>query len=103
MLISTIFNLITLLVIFNHEIYANNFTCLNGEFSDASKICDGNSDCIDSSDERSELCSTFICQSDQFKCLYGACIDREKFCNGEIDCIDGSDEFNCGKSETSCE
>lgn len=104
MYISTVFILIGALVIFiDVEIYANNFTCLNGDSSDASSICDGISDCLDSSDERNELCSTIICHADQFKCFYGACINREKFCNGVTDCKDGSDEFNCGKSETSCE
>lgn len=93
---------VTFFIIDDHLTHANNFTCLNGDSADVSEICDGFADCLDSSDERIELCSTFICQADRFKCYYGACISREKFCNGIRDCVDGSDEFNCGKSETSC-
>lgn len=82
---------------------AVNFTCQSGESVGANEICNGVADCIDSSDERKELCLATICQPNQFKCYYGACVERVKFCNKNSDCLDGSDEFNCGRSTKSCE
>lgn len=80
----------------------NNFTCLNGQSIGANRICDGRDDCLDASDERSELCATIICAENNFKCYYGACVGRDKLCNGAKDCLDGSDEANCGKLKGSC-
>lgn len=84
------------------KIEAKSFTCLNGDYVDLDEVCDGRADCLDSSDERIELCSSYICRKDQFKCNRGACVSRASFCNGINDCVDGSDEFNCGKNGTSC-
>ncbi|KAG5681569.1 hypothetical protein PVAND_010988 [Polypedilum vanderplanki] len=99
----TITKTIIFLVLFHHSTFAANFTCLNGDIVGALNICNGISNCADGSDERSELCSTIICQPQQFKCHYGGCVDRGKFCNKIHDCLDGSDEFNCGRSNKSCE
>jgi Low-density lipoprotein receptor domain class A len=81
---------------------SSNFFCQNGESIGANKICDGISDCVDSSDERKELCFSTICETNQFKCHYGGCVHRDKFCNKIKDCVDGSDETNCGKLNGSC-
>lgn len=97
------FKVLVLLFFTAHKGLANNFTCSSGGSIEAGDICDGIANCVDSSDERAELCAPIICGADQFKCYYGACISRRKFCNNVSNCIDGSDEFNCGKLNGSCE
>ncbi|CAF1418976.1 unnamed protein product [Adineta steineri] len=43
-------------------------------------------------DESTELCTKWICLSDEYQCLSGQCIPQDWLCDGEWDCNDGSDE-----------
>lgn len=55
-------------------------------------MCDGDVDCVDSSDEKN---CDHKCSSSERKCNNGVCLDANKFCDGLDDCTDGSDEENC--------
>lgn len=81
-------------------------TCRPGEFSCASNHyclpaawkCDGESDCIDGSDEIN--CSNNSCEPWQFQCANKRCIMKSWVCDRENDCHDGSDEVNCTVTST---
>lgn len=78
---------------------SNQFTCGNGACIFASYICDGESDCLDGSDEADSLCVTPqpTCAPQEYMCKSGECIDINKVCNGMKDCPDNSDEKGCGE------
>ena len=64
-------------------------------------VCDGHSECSDSSDENSAICSDYqTCSDNQFTCSYGnpKCIPMDFKCDGNQHCSDGSDEADevCG-------
>lgn len=67
------------------------------------KVCDGVTDCADSSDEKD--CAEHVCQTNQFKCpAHGNtstafCISKSKVCNQITDCHGNEDELNCPKEE----
>ncbi|RWS31138.1 sortilin-related receptor-like protein [Leptotrombidium deliense] len=56
------------------------------------RICDGQQDCIDNSDETS---CVNRCPGDNFRCNNGKCIEKSWVCDSMDDCGDGSDESNC--------
>ena len=57
-------------------------------------VCDGENDCLDSSDEKD--CLKHCNETQQFYCESEMlCLSHVKICNGVIDCSDESDEFNC--------
>ena len=74
------------------------FGCLDGTCIEESKVCDGQADCPDGSDETVTQCRAVRCPANTFRCQYGACVDKEDRCNGNQDCADNSDEddFLCG-------
>jgi Low-density lipoprotein receptor domain class A len=60
---------------------------------DPNKICDGNRNCMDKSDEAWSICG---CREGYFRCYAtGHCIPPSFECDGETDCPDGEDEQNC--------
>uniref|UniRef100_A0A674BVS5 LDL receptor related protein 1 n=1 Tax=Salmo trutta TaxID=8032 RepID=A0A674BVS5_SALTR len=64
-------------------------------------VCDGDSDCEDSSDE--DNCEALVCKLSHHVCATNAsvCLPAEKLCDGTDDCPDGSDEKLCGKNTLS--
>ena len=62
-----------------------------GTCIDVDHVCDGDTECEDGSDERTNNCTSTICKDEQFRCLHtGRCIDRSDQCDGEDDCGDMS-------------
>ncbi|KAG8509659.1 Low-density lipoprotein receptor-related protein 2 [Galemys pyrenaicus] len=76
--------------------------CRNGkECVSREKLCDGEQDCLDGSDEKN--CSQFCNRPGVFQCLDGnKCIEEKYHCDGAQQCLDGSDERDCWKPMEDC-
>ncbi|CAK9302728.1 unnamed protein product [Gordionus sp. m RMFG-2023] len=89
---------------FNMNAYKCNsheYRCDNGHCIMSSWRCDGDTDCLDGSDEKN--CSDISCHSYEFKCKNHKCILGILECNGLDDCGDNSDEINCDKKHKKCD
>ncbi|CAF4767024.1 unnamed protein product, partial [Rotaria sp. Silwood2] len=48
------------------------------------KVCDGQSDCSDGSDEDTRFCSRYTCRPTEYRCLSGGCIPYIERCDRKI-------------------
>ena len=65
------------------------------------KLCDGDVDCKNGSDEDRCVVAKKRCNVNEFKCVSDqACIPLSARCNQRKDCDDGSDEAKCSKIYT---
>lgn len=76
---------------------SNEFVCKSTNLCiPNSKLCDGNNDCGDLSDEDSNAngpCRERICNPFEFSCDNKTkCVMNRWLCDGDKDCVDGSDE-----------
>ncbi|XP_060879809.1 basement membrane-specific heparan sulfate proteoglycan core protein isoform X8 [Metopolophium dirhodum] len=71
----------------------NEATCSNKQCILKTKVCDGQIDCLDGSDET--RCNMFGCQPNEFRCSNKKCILKTWVCDGQDDCGDNFDEQNC--------
>ncbi|KAJ8010539.1 hypothetical protein DPEC_G00076130 [Dallia pectoralis] len=74
------------------------FGCANGQCVPQTWHCDGETDCVDGTDEQG--CS-WRCDTGQVACLSGdQCVDHQLVCDGIPHCRDASDESvdNCGST-----
>jgi hypothetical protein len=80
----------------------NEATCSNKQCILKTKVCDGQIDCLDGSDET--RCNMFGCQPNEFRCSNKKCILKTWVCDGQDDCGDNFDEQNCDQklSDSRC-
>ncbi|ELU02214.1 hypothetical protein CAPTEDRAFT_47750, partial [Capitella teleta] len=87
-----------------HDCQPHNCTCVETHFQCQSgacipfeKLCNGISDCSDSSDEHG--CHLHDCRwatcPNEFKCHHAYCIPIHRLCDGVYDCPEKDDEKDC--------
>ncbi|KRT84439.1 lipoprotein receptor [Oryctes borbonicus] len=76
------------------------FKCNYGACIEKNKVCNGEKDCADNSDEEPPVCvkTTNNCAIYKYRCKNGECISDNEICDGKKDCKDSSDESEdrCG-------
>jgi len=78
------------------------FTCKDGSCIRREFYCDGDTDCIDESDETDNCTRLFNCTEPHYHlCANNRCLPADYICDGADDCGDGSDEKNC--TEKKCD
>uniref|UniRef100_A0A7M4EHR4 Low-density lipoprotein receptor-related protein 1B n=1 Tax=Crocodylus porosus TaxID=8502 RepID=A0A7M4EHR4_CROPO len=80
------------------EFQCNNERCIQDRWR-----CDGDDDCLDGSDENSEICFNHSCPDDQFKCQNNRCIPKRWLCDGTNDCGNNEDESNKTCAARTCQ
>jgi hypothetical protein len=70
----------------------NEYKCSTGECIPLEKLCDGNADCKENSDETNICDKVTACPPSTHRCKVGSCVYLSQRCDGRRDCIDGSDE-----------
>ncbi|XP_037535815.1 low-density lipoprotein receptor-related protein 1 [Nematolebias whitei] len=78
------------------------FACKNSRCIQERWKCDGDNDCLDSSDEAPELCHQHTCPTDRFKCKNNRCIPLRWLCDGDNDCGNDEDESSTTCSARTC-
>ncbi|GAB0191315.1 low-density lipoprotein receptor-related protein 1B [Grus japonensis] len=82
---------------------AEQFQCNNKRCIQDRWRCDGDDDCLDGSDEHSEICFNHSCPDDQFKCQNNRCIPKRWLCDGANDCGNNEDESNKTCAARTCQ
>ncbi|XP_003372138.1 putative Low-density lipoprotein receptor domain class A [Trichinella spiralis] len=91
-----------------HDCPSDHFRChLDGKCIPLTWVCDSHPDCVDGSDELSNMCVKHPCNETEFSCKNERCIPKEWECDRDDDCGDNSDEhdkcsYHCDPKSFQC-